>query len=235
MRELVSITMAGHDSVLCPVKWISICLYLFFSCFVSAQNPTINLQNGIVEGLSLEVPGMEAPVKINKFLGIPYAEKVKRFEPPAPLKGAPDTKVDATKFAASCPQQFNGQLYIRFFRMQFIDGLCPGPADPTRAFNTALFNTPAPTENEDCLYLNVFMPTKPAPPGGFAVMFWLYGGGALQFGSSSMPIYDASIFAANEDVVVVTSNYRSSGKHTLSHEQFNTCSRADCSSLRISW
>jgi carboxylesterase type B len=63
----------------------------------------------------------------------------------------------------------------------------------------------------------VFTPTTPPPPNGFAVMFWLYGGGALQFGSSSMPIYDASIFAANEDVVVITSNYRSSSKFALSN------------------
>jgi carboxylesterase type B len=100
----------------------------------------------------------------------------------------------------------------RLVSMQFIDLQFPGPADPTRAFTTALYNTPAPTEDEDCLYLNVFTPTTPAPPGGFAVMFWLYGGGALQFGSSSMPIYDASTFAANENIIIITSNYRSSSK-----------------------
>ena len=75
----------------------------------------------------------------------------------------------------------------------------------------SVFNIPAPAENEDCLYLNVFAPTSKPPSGGFAVMFWLYGG-AFQFGSSSMPVYDATSFAANQDIVVVTPNYRTNGK-----------------------
>jgi hypothetical protein len=100
--------MAGHDSIPYSIKW-TFAFLAFFSYFVSAQNPTIKLPSGIVDGLALDVPGMEAPVKINKFLGIPFAEKVKRFEAPAPFKGGPDTKLDATKYAATCPQQFNGE------------------------------------------------------------------------------------------------------------------------------
>jgi len=62
-------------------------------------------------------------------------------------------------------------------------------------------------ESEDCLFLNVFAPSTPAPAGGRAVLFWIYGG-ALQFGSAGLPEYDGSGFAAYQDVIVVTTNYR---------------------------
>lgn len=80
-----------------------------------------------------------------------------------------------------------------------------------------VFNAPggnAPVESEDCLYLNVFAPNTPPPAGGRPVMFWIYGGG-LQFGSAMQHGYDGSAFAAYQDVVVVTPNYRTNGKPTL--------------------
>ncbi len=57
---------------------------------------------------------------------------------------------------------------------------------------------------EDCLYLNVFRPSasKSAPR---PVLIWIYGGG---FSSGSIRGYDASAFAAAEDVIVVMGNYR---------------------------
>ena len=95
----------------------------------------------------------------------------------------------------------------------------------------AIFNNPGgppPVESEDCLYLNVFAPSTPAPAGGRTVLFWIYGGN-LQFGTGgkfalrvSNPIskclqlvgllqYDGSSFAAHQDVIVVTHNYRTNG------------------------
>lgn len=41
-------------------------------------------------------------------------------------------------------------------------------------------------------------------------MFWIYGG-SLQFGTAGMPAYDGSHIASAEDVVVVTTNYRTNG------------------------
>lgn len=70
-----------------------------------------------------------------------------------------------------------------------------------------VFNNPPPKESEDCLYLNVFAPSTPPPPGGYPVLFWIYGG-ALEFGNAGQPAYDGSSLASFHNVIVVTSNYR---------------------------
>lgn len=79
--------------------------------------------------------------------------------------------------------------------------------------NTLFYNPPAPGESEDCLYLNVY-----APSGGAddkPVMFWIYGGSNLG-GAASLPLYDGTSFAANQDIVVVVINYRVNGEFHLS-------------------
>lgn len=84
---------------------------------------------------------------------------------------------------------------------------CISDPESRRDFITLLFNTPAPEESEDCLFLNVFAPSTPRPSGGFPVLFWLYGG-SLEFGDAGLPLYDGSSFAAFEDVILVSVNYR---------------------------
>jgi para-nitrobenzyl esterase len=72
-----------------------------------------------------------------------------------------------------------------------------------------------PSENEDCLYLNVWSP-EPAPRKPLPVMVWFHGGGNQQ-GSARDPVpfpgvpghfYDAHVLAQERGVVVVTINYR---------------------------
>lgn len=59
--------------------------------------------------------------------------------------------------------------------------------------------------SEDCLYLNIW---SPAPDDKKRPVFlWIYGG-AYCNGSSVIDIYDGETLAKNEDVVVVTFNYR---------------------------
>lgn len=80
-----------------------------------------------------------------------------------------------------------------------------------RTFTKHVFDNPAPARvGEDCLYLNVYTPSKPAPEGGWPVMFWIFGGN-LQFGASQLVFYDGTSFAANQDVIIVTTNYRTNG------------------------
>src|SRR6185369_5769431 len=71
-----------------------------------------------------------------------------------------------------------------------------------------------PSENEDCLYLNVWTP-DPAPSRALPVMVWFHGGGN-EFGSAGdeIPlglgglIFDGRLLSETHDVVVVTLNYR---------------------------
>ena len=58
----------------------------------------------------------------------------------------------------------------------------------------------------------MFAPTTPAAGKGRAVLFWIYGGG-LRFGQGGHYVYDASKFAAEQDVIVVSFNYRTNGNY----------------------
>lgn len=81
-----------------------------------------------------------------------------------------------------------------------------------------LLNTPAPEESEDCLFLNVYAPATPATSKGRAVLFWIYGGG-LWISHAAHPWYDGSHFAAHEDVIVVSANYRLNNKFLQSRQK----------------
>ncbi|HVU12006.1 MAG TPA: carboxylesterase family protein, partial [Phototrophicaceae bacterium] len=62
------------------------------------------------------------------------------------------------------------------------------------------------TPAEDCLYLNVWMPTYADPGDKLPVMVWIHGGGFVG-GGTSEAIYDGSAFA-RQGIVVVSANYR---------------------------
>ncbi|PVI01918.1 alpha/beta-hydrolase [Periconia macrospinosa] len=162
-------------------------LSLFSACVaVASELPTATINAGPIVGTTTSFPSSSTTV--NKFLGVPFAAPPKRFTPaenPKPWTEPLDTK----NASAACIQQFR--------------------LDPEdfRNFSLSFLNDPVPEESEDCLYLNVYAPASPAPPGGRAVMFWIYGGG-LFAGYASHPMYDGSHFAAFEDVIVVAANYR---------------------------
>ena len=59
--------------------------------------------------------------------------------------------------------------------------------------------------SEDCLYLNIYVPAHAHEGSNLPVMVWIHGG-ALTVGMASM--YDGSMLAATEDVVVVAIQYR---------------------------
>lgn len=80
------------------------------------------------------------------------------------------------------------------------------------------------SNNEDCLYLNVWAPDP--PPENAPVMVWIHGGGNFS-GGASIPIpmvnkrlwYDGQYFAANNGVVIVTFNYRLGPFGFLAHPE----------------
>ena len=71
-------------------------------------------------------------------------------------------------------------------------------------------NTPV---SEDCLYLNLWVPTKFRHNNNnirnnATVMAWIHGGDGFSTGSSSLDLYDGTTLAAMNDVIVASFNYR---------------------------
>jgi para-nitrobenzyl esterase len=75
----------------------------------------------------------------------------------------------------------------------------PGPACP-QAGSTA----PIP-QSEDCLFLNVYVPATANALSQLPVFFWIHGG-ALVTGTGAQ--YDPSVMVSENDIIVVTINYR---------------------------
>lgn len=63
------------------------------------------------------------------------------------------------------------------------------------------------SQSEDCLYLNLWKPRHAHQSSKLPVMIWLYGGGYIN-GHGSAELYDPQTFAQQENVIVVTFNYR---------------------------
>ena len=61
------------------------------------------------------------------------------------------------------------------------------------------------TDSEDCLFLNVYTPSNATPTSQLPVFIWIHGG-ALVNGAGS--IYDPSVMVADNNIIVVTINYR---------------------------
>lgn len=152
----------------------------------TALPTTASIDAGVVIGTTTSLPSATAAV--NKFLGVPFAQSppVRFAKPVKPAKFA--APIQATAWKPACIQQF---VYPAL----------------SQNFTKAVFNEPAPVESEDCLYLNVYAPSTPPPPSGRAVLFWIYGG-SLEFGTAGQPAYDGSAFAAYQDVILVSTNYR---------------------------
>ena len=118
------------------------------------------------------------------FAGIPYAKapvESLRFRPPQPLARFAEP-YPALKFSPAAPQIPSGGLT---------------DSAPVRW-------------SEDCLYLNISAPEavmEDGDAGGRAVMVWIHGGGYTS-GQGAIPWYNGNRFAKNNDIVVVSINYR---------------------------
>ncbi|MEZ5708536.1 MAG: carboxylesterase family protein [Blastomonas sp.] len=150
--------------------------------------PVVGTAEGAIQGVKND--GIDA------FLGIAYAAAPigeRRFmppEPPRPWQGI----WDATALGAPCMQmnylerEYRDPVFTRQMQLLF----------PTL--------TEKKTDNEDCLFLNVWTPAA-GDGGSRPVMLWIHGGG-YAYGSGGWPAYDGRNLAARGDVVVVTVNHR---------------------------
>lgn len=135
------------------------------------------------------VRGVRMPVlsgHVSAFLGIPFAEppvgrlRFLRPEPKRPWSHV----LDASSYQHAC--------------YQFVDQLYPG------FHGTEMWN-PNRDMSEDCLYLNVWVPSP--RPRNASVLVWIYGGGFYS-GSSSLDVYDGRFLSYTENVVLVSISYR---------------------------
>lgn len=117
------------------------------------------------------------------FRGVPYAAAPtgpRRWQAPVAHETWDGVR-DATTFGAAAPQVAGGPLG------GLVPDMEPGHSD------------------EDCLTLNVWTPACDSEKR--AVLVWIHGG-AFSIGSSSLATYSGHALATNQDVVVVTINYR---------------------------
>jgi carboxylesterase type B len=162
----------------------------------TAGAPTALIDSGPIVGIVRPV-ATDPDLEVNAFLGIPYAAPPARFaspQHPAPWK----EPYAATSYQPACVQQFS---YPEAARNRTIEW----------------FNTPGPPagESENCLNLNVYAPQiatswsdwTDSDFEGKAVLVWFHGG-SLRFGANSIDAYDGSLLAAEQDVIIVTVNYR---------------------------
>ena len=137
--------------------------------------PQVKLADGIVEGLQMRGPHKDVRV----FRGIPYAAAPTgefRFREPQPVARWAGVR-QARQFGPRCMQ--------------------PVPASKS--------DTRAKEMSEDCLYLNVWAPSR-AADAKLPVLVYFHGGG-FTAGDASSPRYDGANLASR-GIVMVTVNYR---------------------------
>ncbi|TID22676.1 hypothetical protein E2P81_ATG01804 [Venturia nashicola] len=133
---------------------------------------------------------------VSEYLGIPYAQPPVgplRWRPAEPYKASPGTPLVANKFSPDCPANVAG--FSNATSLNSVKGVV-----------LASLGQYGDQYDEDCLSINVW--TKPQDGGPVkAVLVWIYGGG-FALGSTASPSYNGARLAAQEDVVVVSMNYR---------------------------
>ena len=128
------------------------------------------------------VRGRWEPPGVQVFRGIPYASApigTRRFRSPHPVEPWPGT-LRADRFGPA--------------PMQSVSSIYAGGLPANRVGEVS----------EDCLTANVW---SPGPGAGRPVMVWVFGGAYLT-GGSAIETYDGARLAAEQDVVVVSFNYR---------------------------
>uniref|UniRef100_A0A8D2JSQ4 Carboxylic ester hydrolase n=1 Tax=Sciurus vulgaris TaxID=55149 RepID=A0A8D2JSQ4_SCIVU len=148
--------------------------------------PVVDTVYGKVLGKYVSLEGSAQPVAV--FLGVPFAKPPLgslRFAPPQPAEPWSSVK-NTTSYPPMCSQDaVAGQITS--------DLLTNGKENVPLKFS------------EDCLYLNIYTPADLTKRSRLPVMVWIHGGGLVVGGAST---YDGLVLSAQENVVVVTIQYR---------------------------
>ncbi|XP_028849324.1 neuroligin-2a isoform X3 [Denticeps clupeoides] len=161
----------------------------------SAKYPIVTTNYGKLRGIKRDLNN-EILGPVEQYLGVPYATAPigdRRFQPPE-APGSWQEVRNATQFAPVCPQNVHGVLPEIMLPVWFTDSL-------------DVAATYMQNQSEDCLYLNVYVPTEDdiRDRRKKPVMLFIHGGSYME-GTGNM--FDASVLAAYGNVIVVTMNYR---------------------------
>ncbi|XP_061090602.1 neuroligin-2a isoform X1 [Conger conger] len=160
-----------------------------------AKHPMVTTNYGKLRGIRKDLNN-EILGPVEQYLGVPYATPPmgdRRFQPPE-APGSWQEVRNATQFAPVCPQNVHGVLPEIMLPVWFTDNL----------YIAAGY---IQNQSEDCLYLNVYVPTEDdiRDRRKKPVMLFIHGGSYME-GTGNM--FDASVLAAYGNVIVVTMNYR---------------------------
>uniref|UniRef100_A0A8C0GFR1 Neuroligin 3 n=1 Tax=Chelonoidis abingdonii TaxID=106734 RepID=A0A8C0GFR1_CHEAB len=202
---------AGRD--LCLVLWVLSLAIVQMDGQV--YSPTVNTHYGKLRGVRVPLPS-EILGPVDQYLGVPYAAPPtgeKRFMPPEPPPSWSGIR-NATHFSPVCPQNIHSAVPEIMLPIWFTS-------------NLDIVATYIQDPNEDCLYLNIYIPTEDGTiakkqgedladndgdededirdSGAKPVMVYIHGGSYME-GTGNM--IDGSILASYGNVIVITLNYR---------------------------
>ncbi|XP_037532734.1 neuroligin-2a isoform X2 [Nematolebias whitei] len=160
-----------------------------------SKHPIVSTNYGKLRGIKKDLNN-EILGPVEQYLGVPYATAPigdRRFQPPE-APGSWQEIRNATQFAPVCPQNVHGVLPEIMLPVWFTDNL-----DVAAGY--------IQNQSEDCLYLNIYVPTEDdiRDRRKKPVMLFIHGGSYME-GTGNM--FDASVLAAYGNVIVVTMNYR---------------------------
>ncbi|XP_067879997.1 neuroligin-1-like isoform X6 [Heterodontus francisci] len=157
--------------------------------------PVVTTNYGKLRGVRKELNN-EILGPVVQYLGVPFATPPigeRRFQPPEAPASWTDVR-NATQFAPVCPQNIHGMLPEVMLPVWFLSNL-----DDVATY--------IQDQSEDCLYLNIYVPTENdiRDSGPKPVMMFVHGGSYME-GTGNM--FEGSVLASYGNVIVVTINYR---------------------------
>ncbi|XP_072330491.1 neuroligin-1 isoform X7 [Scyliorhinus torazame] len=157
--------------------------------------PVVNTNYGRLRGVKKELSN-EILGPVIQYFGVPYAASPtgdRRFQPPEPPSSWSEIR-NATHFAPVCPQNIHGMLPDVMLPVWF-------------TANLEVIASYVQEQNEDCLFLNIYVPTEDdiRDSGPKPVMVFIHGGSYME-GTGN--ILDGSVLASYGNVIVITVNYR---------------------------
>lgn len=141
--------LAAKANILFYIGLVSICA----AGLQAQQHPVVTTNYGKLRGVKVTLPN-EILGPVEQYLGIPYAlapTGERRFQAPEPPMSWPGIR-NATQFAPVCPQFLEDRFLLN---------------DMLPVWFTANLDTVVSyvqEQSEDCLYLNVYVPTEDGKP-----------------------------------------------------------------------